>query len=52
LWDEKEYFEIKIFEKNFAKYDCNTLIFETKDLTKEKLEQLYNVAKKIESKHN
>ncbi|MFX1312633.1 MAG: B12-binding domain-containing radical SAM protein [Promethearchaeota archaeon] len=48
LWDNKE---IKIFEKDFKKYDCNSLIFETKDLTKEKLEQLYIIAKKIEIKY-
>jgi len=51
LWDEKEYFEIKIFEKNFTKYDCNTLIFETKELIKEKLEQLYIIAKNIENQN-
>jgi len=51
LWDEKEYFEIKIFEKNFTKYDCNTLIFETKELTKDELEQLYIIAKNIENQY-
>lgn len=49
LWDESEYFDIEIFEKDFTKYDCNTLIFETKDLTKKKLEEFYIIAKKIEN---
>jgi len=48
LWDEREYFDINIFEYDFAKYDCNHLIFETKELKKEKLERLYVSAKKIE----
>ena len=48
LWDEKEYFQIKIFERDFTKYDCNHIIFETKELKKEKLEELYIKAKQIE----
>lgn len=48
LWDEKEHFHIKILEKNFTKYDCNHIIFETKELKKEKLEELYSKAKQIE----
>jgi len=48
LWDERKYFDINIFEYDFAKYDCNHLIFETKELKKEKLERLYVSAKKIE----
>ena len=48
LWDEKEHFQIRILEKNFTKYDCNHIIFETKELKKEKLEELYIKAKQIE----
>jgi len=51
LWDEKEYFCIKIFENDFTKYDCNHIIFETKELNKEILEELYNIAKKIETEY-
>ncbi len=48
LWDEKEYFGISILENDFTKYDCNHIIFETKQLSKENLEGLYADAKKIE----
>lgn len=48
LWDEKEHFQINIFETNFNKYDCNHIIFETKELNKEKLKELYIKAKEIE----
>ena len=48
LWDEKEYFGIDILENDFTKYDCNHIIFETKQLSKENLEGLYVDAKKIE----
>ncbi|MHA1986947.1 MAG: B12-binding domain-containing radical SAM protein [Promethearchaeota archaeon] len=52
LWDEKEQFKIKIFEKNFAKYDCEHLIFETNELNKRQLENLFHTAKKIETRFN
>ncbi|MFX1553510.1 MAG: hypothetical protein ACFFBV_06245, partial [Promethearchaeota archaeon] len=26
LWEEREYFEIKFFENDFTKYDCNHII--------------------------
>ncbi|MFX0037181.1 MAG: B12-binding domain-containing radical SAM protein [Candidatus Hermodarchaeota archaeon] len=48
LWDEREYFGINIFENDFTKYDCNHIIFETRELNKEKLEQLYVEAKDVE----
>ncbi|UCC19522.1 MAG: hypothetical protein JSV62_15705, partial [Promethearchaeota archaeon] len=48
LWDEKETFGINIFENDFKRYDCNHLIFETKELKKVKLEKLYTEAKSIE----
>ncbi len=51
LWEEKDYFKIKIFENDFTKYDCNHIIFETKELNKEKLEVLYKYAKEIEKEH-
>ncbi len=51
LWDEKEHFQIKIFEKKFTNYDCNHIIFETKELKKEKLEVLYKYAKDIEKEY-
>ncbi len=50
LWDEREYFGMNIFENDFTKYDCNHLIFETKELRKNKLEKLYTSAKQIEKK--
>ncbi|MFX0003140.1 MAG: B12-binding domain-containing radical SAM protein [Candidatus Hodarchaeota archaeon] len=52
LWDEKEHFQIKILEENFAKYDCNHVIFETKELNKEKLDVLYSYAKSIEKEYS
>jgi radical SAM superfamily enzyme YgiQ (UPF0313 family) len=52
LWDEREQFGINIFEYDFAKYDCNHIIFETTELKKERLEKLYISAKKIEKKQN
>jgi radical SAM superfamily enzyme YgiQ (UPF0313 family) len=52
LWDEKEQFKINIIETNFAKYDCEHLIFETKELDKIRLENLYHSAKKIEARFN
>ncbi|MFX1326124.1 MAG: B12-binding domain-containing radical SAM protein [Promethearchaeota archaeon] len=48
LWDDREQFKIKIFEKDFKKYDCEHLIFETQELSKIKLEKLYLIAKKLE----
>ena len=51
LWEEKENFQIKIFENNFSKYDCNHIIFETKELKKDRLEILYKYAKDIENKY-
>ncbi len=52
LWDEKEHFQIKIIESDFAKYDCEHLIFETKELNKKVLENLIQTAKKIENRFN
>ncbi|MHA1932947.1 MAG: B12-binding domain-containing radical SAM protein [Promethearchaeota archaeon] len=52
LWDEKELFNINIIETSFTKYDCEHLIFETKELSKKKLENLYHTAKQIENRFN
>jgi len=52
LWDDHEYFGIKIFENDFTKYDCNHIIFTTKELNKRKLEQLYSKAKEIEMEYH
>ncbi|MFX1281802.1 MAG: B12-binding domain-containing radical SAM protein [Promethearchaeota archaeon] len=48
LWDNRNDFGIKIIERDFSKYDCNHIIFETPDLNLIKLEKLYSMAKKIE----
>jgi len=50
LWDEKDQFNIDIIETNFAKYDCEHIIFETVNLNKKKLEKLFHTAKEIEKK--
>ncbi len=48
LWDERESFKINIIEFNFTKYDCQHIIFETSDLSVQKLEKLFKIAKDIE----
>jgi magnesium-protoporphyrin IX monomethyl ester (oxidative) cyclase len=48
LWDEKDYFKIKIVENDYTKYDCQHIIFETKDLDLKKLNNLLNIAKETE----
>ena len=48
LWDERESFNINIIELDFTKYDCQHIIFETSDLSVQKLEKLYETAKNIE----
>ena len=48
LWDRREEFGLKIIEKDFLKYDCNHIIFETPDLNLIKLKKLYSIAKEIE----
>jgi radical SAM superfamily enzyme YgiQ (UPF0313 family) len=52
LWDERKQFNINIIETDFVKYDCEHIIFETKTLTKTKLEKLYLTAKELEKKFN
>ena len=48
LWDEKDYFKIKIVENDYTKYDCQHIIFETQDLDLKKLNNLFNIAKETE----
>jgi len=48
LWDQQKHFGIKIIEKDFSKYDCQHVIFETKNLSLTKLEKFYKIAKEIE----
>jgi radical SAM superfamily enzyme YgiQ (UPF0313 family) len=48
LWENRNSFQIDIFEHDFSKYDCNHLIFETKDLKKELLQKMKKEAKEIE----
>ncbi|MFX0042692.1 MAG: B12-binding domain-containing radical SAM protein [Candidatus Hodarchaeota archaeon] len=50
LWEDKMY-NIKIIEEDFSKYDCDHIIFETYELNKKILNQLYIVAKEIEKEY-
>ncbi|MFX1503303.1 MAG: B12-binding domain-containing radical SAM protein, partial [Promethearchaeota archaeon] len=52
LWEEQEQFDIEIFENDFNKYDCNHIIFTTKELNRKKLEHLFLKAKKIEVQYH
>lgn len=49
LWIEQDEFGIKIFENDFSKYDCEHVIFQTNELSRDQLEKFRQVAKKIES---
>ena len=49
LWIEQEQFRISIFEHDFSKYDCEHVIFQTNNLSKDQLEKLHQTAKKVES---
>ena len=49
LWDERDHFKIKIVEEDYAKYDCQHIIFETQDLDYEKLKGLLSLAKETEN---
>jgi anaerobic magnesium-protoporphyrin IX monomethyl ester cyclase len=48
LWDDKLNFELNIIEKDFTKYDCEHIIFETKELNTLILEELHIRAKELE----
>ena len=52
LWDEREEFGITIFEHDFTKYDCNHIIFKTKELNKKELEKLFAKTKEIEKQYH
>jgi anaerobic magnesium-protoporphyrin IX monomethyl ester cyclase len=49
LWIDYEKFGINIFENDFSKYDCEHVIFQTHELSREQLEKLHHIAKKVES---
>ncbi|MHA1670772.1 MAG: B12-binding domain-containing radical SAM protein [Promethearchaeota archaeon] len=49
LWIERDEFGILIFENDFSKYDCEHVIFQTTELSRDQLEKLYHISKKIES---
>lgn len=49
LWEQQKHFGIKIIEKEFSKYDCQHIIFETKNLSLTNLEKLFKNAKEIEN---
>jgi len=51
LWDDRKKFGIKIIERDFNKYDCEHIIFETKELNKEKLIELHSIAKNVEKEY-
>jgi len=48
LWDERERFKLNIVELDYTKYDCQHIIFETKDLNLMKLKSLLDLAKETE----
>ncbi|MFX1522417.1 MAG: B12-binding domain-containing radical SAM protein [Promethearchaeota archaeon] len=50
LWDQRKQFKLNFIEFNFKKYDCEHIIFETPELNKMRLKNLYNIAKEIEKK--
>lgn len=47
LWEDKM-FNIRIIEKDFSKYDCNHIIFETEELSSINLNKFYLIAKNTE----
>ncbi|TXT65574.1 MAG: Ribosomal protein S12 methylthiotransferase RimO [Promethearchaeota archaeon] len=49
LWTEREEFGINIIEHDFTKYDCEHIIFETKDLSYSQLKEMLQEAKDIET---
>lgn len=48
LWDERDYFKLNIVERDYTKYDCQHIIFETQDLDLKKLKGLFHTAKETE----
>lgn len=49
LWIEQDEFGIFIFENDFSKYDCEHVIFQTNELSRDQLKNLHQTAKKVES---
>jgi anaerobic magnesium-protoporphyrin IX monomethyl ester cyclase len=52
LWEESNKFKIKIIEKDFSKYDCEHVIFETDTLKKSELDRLFQLVKTVENQIN
>ena len=48
LWDERDYFKLNIVERDYTKYDCQHIIFETNDLDLTTLKNLFDIAKETE----
>ncbi len=48
LWENQKKFQIKIFEKDFSKYDCQHIIFEIPDLNFHQLTKMFKIAKELE----
>jgi magnesium-protoporphyrin IX monomethyl ester (oxidative) cyclase len=51
LWEDQERYQIKIIEKDFSKYDCQHIIFETPDLNFQQLIAMFKIAKELEKFH-
>ena len=52
LWEEMNDFKIINIEKDFSKYDCEHVIFETDTLKKPELDRLFQLVKNIEMEIN
>ena len=52
LWEEMNDFMLKIIEKDFSKYDCEHVIFETDTLKKSELDRLFQLVKTVENQIN
>ena len=51
LWERQDEYQIKIIEKDFTKYDCQHIIFETPELNFRQLNNMLKTAKKLEKFH-
>lgn len=51
LWENQDEYQINIIEKNFTKYDCQHIIFETPDLNFQQLNTMFKTAKELETYH-
>ena len=52
LWENQEKYKIKIIEKDFSKFDCQHIIFETRDLNFQQLIAMFKIAKELEKFHS